>query len=316
MLKENEQLRDYTENHPLVASAPLNPREAFYGGRTGNTSKHYKCGPGEKIKYIDVCSLYPYVCKYGKFPIGHPKVFVGEECSSLVLKETDGAFCGECTHNDEERSLTGTWIIDEVLKSVEKGYELLEIYEIWKYNVRQYDKEANISGLFTGMMDRFIKIKQQASGWPSSCVTQEQKDQYIENFLHNEDVQLEPDKIVSNSGLRALAKLILNSFWEKFGQRENQPKTRIVRDPGELFAMFIDPGIYVNALLPIREETIIVNYEHLDESYCPLTTLNVMIASTKEHEVVTTTATKIYRPNSAKRKFFSNHGSVPYGYKS
>jgi len=29
---------------------------------------------------MDVISLYPYICKYGKFSAGHPKVYVGAEC--------------------------------------------------------------------------------------------------------------------------------------------------------------------------------------------------------------------------------------------
>lgn len=129
------------------------------------------------------------------------------------------------------------------------------------------------------MMNKFLKIKQQASGWPSDCVTREQKDQYIEDFLNSEDIQLEFFEIVNNSGLRSLAKLMLNSFWGKFGQRENQPKTKIIRDPSELFGMFADSGIYVNAVLPIGEETLVVNYEHRDEAYKPLSTVNVVIAS-------------------------------------
>jgi len=29
---------------------------------------HYKATEGETIQYVDVMSLYPYICKYGKFP--------------------------------------------------------------------------------------------------------------------------------------------------------------------------------------------------------------------------------------------------------
>ena len=39
----------------------LIPRDAFFGGRTNCTKLYYKCKPGEVIKYIDVCSLYPTV---------------------------------------------------------------------------------------------------------------------------------------------------------------------------------------------------------------------------------------------------------------
>ncbi|KAJ8962384.1 hypothetical protein NQ318_018368 [Aromia moschata] len=67
MLKDNGELKTFLENHAFPPN-PLNPRDCFYGGRTGNTVEYYKCKAGGKIKYVDVCSLYPWVCKRGKFP--------------------------------------------------------------------------------------------------------------------------------------------------------------------------------------------------------------------------------------------------------
>lgn len=285
------------------------------GGHTGNTFEYYKVKDGEKIKYVDVCSLYPWVCKYGKFPLGHPNVFVGEKCPKdfanidgvikckilppqdlyhpvLPIKMNDKLMfvlchtCGEnmsqeeeCTHNENDRCLTGTWVIDEVLKAVEMGFEIKETYEIWKYDIEQFDKVKNVRGLFTEMMNKFIKVKQQASGWPGNCATNEERDKYIENFLNNEDVQLEFAEIINNPGLRSLAKLILNSFWGKFGQRENQPRTKIVNDPSEFFDMLTNPSVYVNSALPINDDTLIINYEYREEACDPLTTVNVVIAA-------------------------------------
>ncbi|XP_018574533.1 uncharacterized protein LOC108913463 [Anoplophora glabripennis] len=289
-LHKNDEVRTYTENHPLVTLTPLNPRDAFYGGRTWNTVEYYKCGPGEKIKYVDVCSLYPWVCKYGKFPVGHPKIYVGEECPTdlhnvngvvkckilppqnfyhpvlptkmnnklmFVLCRTCGEHMNtsECRHNDVERALTGTWVTDEIVKAVEKGYRLLEIHEIWAYDVQQYDKAARIGGLFTGMMNKFISVKQQASGWPVHYTTDEEKERYIEQFLQRD------------------------TFWGKLGQRENQPKTSVVRNPSEFFGMLTNPSIYVNSALPINEDTLVVNWEHKEEAYDPLITVNGVIAA-------------------------------------
>ncbi|KAJ8962079.1 hypothetical protein NQ318_018029 [Aromia moschata] len=293
-LQKNEELRVYTENHPLVATTPLNPRDAFYGGRTGNTTEYYKCAPGEKIKYVDVCSLYPWVCKYGKFPVGHPKVHVGDDYLHhpvLPLKMNNKLMfvlcrtCGEelnaneCRHNDEERILIGTWGLEEVKKALEKGYQMQEVYEVWSYKTEQFEKVAKQDGLFTGMMNKFIKVKQQASGWPSHCSTEEEKKRYVEEFLKREDVHLEYVEICENPGLRSLAKLILNSFWGKLGQRENQPKTSIVRTPEEFFGMLTNPSIYVNSALPINELTLVVNWEHREEAYDSLATVNVVIAA-------------------------------------
>jgi hypothetical protein len=41
---------------------------------------HYKAREGKTIQYVDDMSLYPYICKYGKFPVGHSVVHVGDVC--------------------------------------------------------------------------------------------------------------------------------------------------------------------------------------------------------------------------------------------
>lgn len=60
---------------------------------------------------------------------------------------------------------------------------------------------------------------------------------YIEEYHQREGIRLEYHNIVSNPGLRALAKLMLNSFWGKFGQRENMPKTAYITVSCEYFDM-------------------------------------------------------------------------------
>ena len=50
----------------LDLQAPLEPREAFYGGRT-NAIRLYHCTvDDEEMHYDDYTSLYPWVNKYGK----------------------------------------------------------------------------------------------------------------------------------------------------------------------------------------------------------------------------------------------------------
>ena len=53
-------------------SEAINPRDALFGGRTNAFKLYYKCKNGEKIKYCDFTSLYPYVQKYCSYPLGHP----------------------------------------------------------------------------------------------------------------------------------------------------------------------------------------------------------------------------------------------------
>jgi len=44
---------------------------------------HYKVSDNETIEYLDVMSLYPYICKYFKFPIDNPCTHVGDACKNV-----------------------------------------------------------------------------------------------------------------------------------------------------------------------------------------------------------------------------------------
>ncbi|KAK5638854.1 hypothetical protein RI129_013149 [Pyrocoelia pectoralis] len=308
---------EYLREHPMLKSAPLNPRDAFYGGRTGCTKLKYTVKEGEKIKYVDVCSLYPYICKYGRFPLKHPEVFVGKECKNyidrngiphgvikcsilppqnmyhpvlpvkkhnklmfpLCMKCVEDLVESECSHNPEERTICGTWCSDEIVKALDKGYKLIEVHEMWVYDTTRYDKTINSGGLFSEFINHFVRIKQQASDWPSSCCTREQRDKYIEEFFESEGVQLKYEDIMKNPGLRSLAKLMLNSFWGKFGQRENQSKTSILRDPKEFYDLMWSPSIDVNYLQEVNDEIVIMNWQYKEEAVEPLFTVNCVIAA-------------------------------------
>ena len=64
-----------------------------------------------------------------------------------------------------------------------------------------------------GLRRHVLKIKQEASGYPKHCVTDEQKQRYIDEYYEHEGIRLDPNKIEYNPGLRALAKFALNSLW-------------------------------------------------------------------------------------------------------
>ena len=49
-----------------------------------------KAREGESIKYTDICSLYPYICKRGRFPLGYPDIYVGKQCEFLTRGNNNG----------------------------------------------------------------------------------------------------------------------------------------------------------------------------------------------------------------------------------
>lgn len=72
-MKTDPDLIAFLKEFELVE--PLNPRKAFFGGRTGATTLHFVAGPDEEIKYVDVTSLYPFVNKNRVYPVGQPEIF-------------------------------------------------------------------------------------------------------------------------------------------------------------------------------------------------------------------------------------------------
>ena len=89
----------------------------------------------------------------------------------------------DCIHNEAERSLIGTWTTVEVNKAIEYGYRMIDIYEIYHYS-RQ---EKN----FSEYVNCFLKIKQEASGYPPECydsdglLNDEKIDKYIKDYHYN-----------------------------------------------------------------------------------------------------------------------------------
>lgn len=105
---------------------------------------------------------------------------------------------------------------------MQKGYTILKMYEVYhSEETTHYDEVTKEGVLFLEYIKTFLKLKQQASDWPSWCTTDEDKRMYVFDYKVHQGIELDPTKIEKNPGLRSLAKLCLNSFWGKFGQRLN-----------------------------------------------------------------------------------------------
>ena len=48
-----------------------------------------------------------------------------------------------------------------------KGYRLVEVYEVYEYEVTPYDPTTGQGGLFVEYINTFLKLKAEASGYPS-----------------------------------------------------------------------------------------------------------------------------------------------------
>ena len=311
-LKEtNPEIRSFVDN--LELNNPLNLRDAFCGGRTNAVKLYHQVTPNQKIHYIDVTSLYPWVNKTSVYPKGHP-TFISQPgntdiqeyfgliqckvlpprdlyhpvwpyrqegkllfplCASCVKEEMPKRpweRTAECNHTDEQRVLTGTWCSPEFDKAVDLGYEVQYIYEVWHF-------KETCEGLFKDYVNTWLKIKQEASGWPAGVETEEQKQAYIEDYFQHEGIQLEYDKIEKNPGLRTLAKMMLNSMWGKFGQRFNKTRLQEFDDP-QAFDRFLDTDtLDVRHVSIMNDQMVEVLYQYQKEDIPVSPNLNIFVAS-------------------------------------
>ena len=75
--KTDPELQAFLERFELIP--PLEPRDAFFGGRTGAATLYVKAENGEEISYQDYTFLYPWVNKYGTYPVGFPETYFNHE---------------------------------------------------------------------------------------------------------------------------------------------------------------------------------------------------------------------------------------------
>ena len=99
----------------------------------------------------------------------------------------------KCPHSAEERCLTGTWTTLELKKAIKKRYVIMYVYEVW--NFKQGSKE-----LFPPYIETFMKLKQQASSWPSERDTEEKRRTYLDDYKAHKGIELDPAKVEKNPG--------------------------------------------------------------------------------------------------------------------
>ena len=72
LLASDGEARTFVESLDLVER--LDPRDSFTGGRTNGCMLYKKAPENTKIKYVDFTSLYPFVNKTCRYPLGHPEI--------------------------------------------------------------------------------------------------------------------------------------------------------------------------------------------------------------------------------------------------
>ena len=224
----------------MTATEHVDIARSMHGGRTDARCLLKEWTPEQVSQgiygcYQDVQSLYPTVQFYDPMPVGEPTKVCWLEGVQPSLDQINGVFGFVCcdikptqylfhpilVDLDEE---TGRLISDllpryniviptpELQLALQHGYVVTRVY--WWYHYEQS------TDLFKDYMRDFIKVKLEASGMPSWAQDSEEALFEFETYHHERlGIHLRPDKMVPNPAKKTGAKLMVNSLWGKFGER-------------------------------------------------------------------------------------------------
>ena len=280
------------------------------------TSLYHQTVNDEEIHYDDYTSLYRWVNKYGKYPIRHPTILHDPNTTDLGLAKCTVLpptalyhpvlpYCHDskltfplchtwvhdnltttCQHTDDESALTGTWCTPELEEAIPHGYTILNVHEIWHF-------PASHTGLFADNVNTWLKLKEEASGWPRTCTTNEQRTAHIAAYQTREGIALNPAKMEKNDGQWPLAKLMLNSLWGKFGQRTDKIQVTNSHEfeftnPQSLLEFMDSNQHHVNYVSVLTEDRVEIHYCQVADDGLPSINLNIFIAhhAHRRHEAL------------------------------
>jgi hypothetical protein len=74
----------------------------------------------------------------------------------------------DCTYETAaERALTSTRVLNEIRLALQNCYKLVEVHEVYEYQVKKYNPESGDGGVFVEYINTFLKLKTEASGYPN-----------------------------------------------------------------------------------------------------------------------------------------------------
>jgi hypothetical protein len=262
------------------------------------------------MEHFDFTSMYPAMQCDNLYPLGHPiihterfpddlnttpDVYKGViKCEVLgpkglfvpvlparINKKLHFTLCrtcsekcqqGKCQHTDNARVLCGTWTTVELQKAVECGYVIKHVYEVWHWA----EWSANI---FKEYIATFYKIKLGASGFPSWCTTDNDKERYIENLRVTEGFTMSITDIVHNKGLRTVAKGMINTNWGKFGEQLTHQKVVYSGKVSTLQTIMANKLDTIQDLYIVNDDIIRIQYTTDVQNTPPKIFQNVAIAA-------------------------------------
>lgn len=294
-----QDIHDTPEYFTMVAQRQNNDG-GFYGGRVEVFKPYWDTHEGEKIQYIDVVSLYPWVCATQRMCTGHPTILFGNDIdmtkmerdheeayfgyAHVIVKGTQDDYFGGLPRRDprsgrllfdNSHTYRTVCFIDELRERIDNGLVLERVLEVW-----DFPRETSTVGPMAGYVAHFLRDKMECSGWKALCGRVPESDvekKEICDHLEQENLGLcrpREDKIADNPGGRQLAKLRLNMLWGKFVQCPRGQAQEFISSYEEYLKLWYNPQIDKTTLMfrKIRNDFLEVRYSFLGALRSPMNT--------------------------------------------
>jgi len=235
-------------------------RRGLFGGRT----EVFRPYTDKECGYSDVTSMYPWVNANFPYPKGESSGIIEwdetfDELNQLEVMEILRDLYG--FYEVDVRYIRGTPDVDvaplpekenerlvfsfkaktkqvyhskELLMALENGWIVTKIHRFvhWK---------ETTTVLFKEYVQAFMKLKIESSGWDGVALydgtaveTVGQQLEWRKEVLERTGIDIDISKVKRNDAKRAIAKLMLNSLWGKFGQQSARPQTAFVTSTKEV----------------------------------------------------------------------------------
>jgi G:T-mismatch repair DNA endonuclease (very short patch repair protein) len=248
---------NYSKRYPVGMPKIIVPKETHVNW----TSPNDICLDGQSIEGLVKVRVLPPRGLYipvlpTKIPDEKRLLFLlCHKCARKFIKVCNNKCHDEynCPHTDEERKYTITTTTIELKEALRRGYTVDRLYRIWHY-------EEWSDTVFAEYVKTFIKIKVENSKFPSSVQTDKEKKEFSDLYFNSYGIEIDLEKVGLNPGMRFIAKILLNSLWGKFAQRNILGKTEIFTSTpasrAKFLRLFTDDRIIVNQILPMTQDVI------------------------------------------------------------
>ena len=312
--KQNREIREISRRfQQTIKLGSLCGREAMMGGRVETYCRFFKANPHERIRYVDIQSLYPYVQK--KFPYGYGKMYklYDQDVPQVpnfirMMKENPYAGIAFVTLSAPRQLLypvLGMKINGNLcfclcptcarkqMFPCEHNKEERMIYgsftyvEILKALEVGYTLEGvyeiifckKTAPIFRDCVNHLLALKIENSGFPKHIKTQQQKEEYAQ-MLKEQGIEVNADQIQFDPSARYLSKLFVNGLWGRSAiNTAKYKKIGLVKDDDELIALLEGKGKHTIEQTITDVDSKMIMYIYSDDENRKGPDCNLFIAS-------------------------------------